>query len=834
MRTFRARPTQLKLEVDPRNADSVTLHWGHAVDADDHDDGALDGVTVTASWGSLSTPVDLDVGVVGDDITVAWTAEQAAALPSSATWALAFDGKVVLTGAVEESPNGVPSPSGQVSVTVGEYVVAVEATPPGLSSSFVTSVLDDVGAYKAGGTDVPVADGGTGASTPAGARTNLELGNAATRNVGTAAGTVAAGDDARLSDARTPTDASVTAAKLAADVVALIAAKATPADITAAVDALVSAAPGALDTLNELAAALGDDPSFATTVTNALAAKVASADVGVASGVAATDADGDVVRPSDGAKIQPYHLGDLLLAVGERDGGTIEGGVIRRATSILVEQSGTQTSPPTDPAVGSALVVVFDVTGNDNAALIGSQLTSGFFGPRATGLNVEGRYKQGHDTTEFGLLPPAVVNALKMGNVPGDDVTITPAWGYINAPLFLADDGTVTTGPPDFHDGPASFVDSQVWLTADGGSLLVDVPVYSFLTGCYALGGAVLDRVVGYGVKEPNTYRAAPMEDMPGLLMLQPVGEGLAIDDAIGEVKENVGISIPHMTVGTVSNVGIENGSATVEVPLAVEIDAAGDTIPLTASTLHLDNTTGGSVVLTATPAIPAGIDGQKITLLNVSADSVIFPTTAGVQRRVRLGEGDAVTLTYSDALGVWSTPAPLPGVLQTLANIATVERNNVAGPVSILSSTVTVPDINFGDSIHVSLQADWTSNNVTVADTGDLTVELLIDGTAWATMTAENVPRSATKRALLFDFDVTVGLAFGFEAMSFAGVGYLGGITNSDAPRATWARKSGALGTWSDGLTFDVRVTQTQADGVTAHSDGRFVVSRTRSVSDA
>lgn len=41
------------------------------------------------------------------------------------------------------------------------------------------------------------------------------------------------------------------------------------------VAALLDAAPGALDTLNELAAALGDDPDFATTMTNALADKVA-------------------------------------------------------------------------------------------------------------------------------------------------------------------------------------------------------------------------------------------------------------------------------------------------------------------------------------------------------------------------------------------------------------------------------------------------------------------------------------------------------------------------------------------------------------------------------
>jgi len=44
-------------------------------------------------------------------------------------------------------------------------------------------------------------------------------------------------------------------------------------DIQSKVDAVIDSAPGALDTLNELAAALGDDPNFSTTVTNSLATK---------------------------------------------------------------------------------------------------------------------------------------------------------------------------------------------------------------------------------------------------------------------------------------------------------------------------------------------------------------------------------------------------------------------------------------------------------------------------------------------------------------------------------------------------------------------------------
>jgi len=52
---------------------------------------------------------------------------------------------------------------------------------------------------------------------------------------------------------------------------------ATTAFVKTAVDNVINAAPGALDTLDELAAALGDDANFATTVTNSIATKLALA-----------------------------------------------------------------------------------------------------------------------------------------------------------------------------------------------------------------------------------------------------------------------------------------------------------------------------------------------------------------------------------------------------------------------------------------------------------------------------------------------------------------------------------------------------------------------------
>ncbi|MGM0985422.1 MAG: hypothetical protein ACQEXI_00330 [Pseudomonadota bacterium] len=53
----------------------------------------------------------------------------------------------------------------------------------------------------------------------------------------------------------------------------------TPAEIDARLEALIDTAPTNLDTLNELAAALGDDPDFAGTVTTALASKATNAEL---------------------------------------------------------------------------------------------------------------------------------------------------------------------------------------------------------------------------------------------------------------------------------------------------------------------------------------------------------------------------------------------------------------------------------------------------------------------------------------------------------------------------------------------------------------------------
>jgi len=80
----------------------------------------------------------------------------------------------------------------------------------------------------------------------------------------------------------------------------------------AAAAGIVDSAPAALDTLNELAAALGDDANFSTTVTNSIATKVASA----GDTMTGTLAFNDNVKATFGtsADLEMYHSGtDSLL-----------------------------------------------------------------------------------------------------------------------------------------------------------------------------------------------------------------------------------------------------------------------------------------------------------------------------------------------------------------------------------------------------------------------------------------------------------------------------------------------------------------------------------------
>jgi len=117
---------------------------------------------------------------------------------------------------------------------------------------------------------------------------------------------------------------------------------ATTAYVQTEITDLIAAAPGALDTLNELAAALGNDASFSTTVTNSLATKLPLAG-GTMTGAIAMGTNkitglGNPTNAQDA--VTKYYLDNVVLAPSNLTGPITSVGA---ATSIA-SQTGTGTT----------------------------------------------------------------------------------------------------------------------------------------------------------------------------------------------------------------------------------------------------------------------------------------------------------------------------------------------------------------------------------------------------------------------------------------------------------------------------------------------------------
>ncbi len=107
----------------------------------------------------------------------------------------------------------------------------------------------------------------------------------------------------------------------------------------AKVAALVDASPATLDTLNELAAALGDDPNFATTVLNQIAAKA--------------DASALAAHQADNTKQVP-HLGTTTNIGNNYSVVTAETILVNQKFTVLINAASTGVSTLNVSTIGSA------------------------------------------------------------------------------------------------------------------------------------------------------------------------------------------------------------------------------------------------------------------------------------------------------------------------------------------------------------------------------------------------------------------------------------------------------------------------------------------------
>jgi hypothetical protein len=164
----------------------------------------------------------------------------------------------------------------------------------------------------------------------------------------------------------------------------------------------------------------------------------------------------------------PYR-GDITMQAPTVSGGTVTNGSIRRAAHVKVDWTYTQTTDPTDVAVGTGFLIDADVVLASGGGF-GPQVQTGYFGPRGA-FQFEGLFRYGQNLTSVALPAVGYGDFPTFANTAGAARTITGSWGFLSARSYLADGATVTLAPSDVNQGGAAFVDAAVYATVDTGTL---------------------------------------------------------------------------------------------------------------------------------------------------------------------------------------------------------------------------------------------------------------------------------------------------------------------------------------------------------------------------
>ena len=381
---------------------------------------------------------------------------------------------------------------------------------------------------------------------------------------------------------------------------------ATTAYVTTALANLVDSAPGTLNTLNELAAALGDDANFSTTVTNSIATK-------------------------------------LPLA-----GGTLTGALVGTKASFGTASTTDFALRLTDNGVADYDVIfpdtsTYQLTTNTSSDKTFKLLNSG---SGTFNLNVEGNVGIGTD------LP-----ASSAGFEPKLAIHGSGSPGIILKDTDTAQENVVGT------NGAGLFIDSAGHATATNNQIIFRT---ASSNSSFTMGTAMTidsSQNVGIGTDSPTFNTGSGLEIQragPATLRIEDTGSGgkpfeIYVDDAEGYVLNGRGSGMPmifkvvnqeRLRIDTSGNVVIGDSSA------SQRLDIVTSTVNKGALLYNSNTTSGASVPLFF--GSEADSTTTNVSIENAGAGNLLFRTGATTKdgfgaERMRIDTGGNVLVGTTD-----------------------------------------------------------------------------------------------------------------------------------------------------------------------------------------
>ena len=225
---------------------------------------------------------------------------------------------------------------------------------------------------------------------------------------------------------------------------------------------LVSSAPGTLDTLNELAAALGDDPNFSTTITTSIATKLPLAGGtmtgAIAMGTSKITGLGDPTANQDAATKNYVDTNFLGLSGGTMTGAIDMGSAKITTTYTPTDNADLTTKTYVDGILGSATAAATSATNaatsETNAATSATNAGNSASSAATSATNAANSYDNFDDRYlgSKGSDPSvnndgdAIITGALYWNSTGDQLKVYTGSAWVNAAFTLGDALTEVSG----------------------------------------------------------------------------------------------------------------------------------------------------------------------------------------------------------------------------------------------------------------------------------------------------------------------------------------------------------------------------------------------------